>query len=94
MTKIGINGFGRIGREVLRVAFVNPEVEIVGNDELKSGTNEITIKVSVTDEAGLEEQKTYTIKVQKEEEPVVVELTTIQKIQNFFGNPAIQNMLQ
>ena len=48
-------------------------------------TNEITIKISVTDEAGLEEQKTYTIKVQKEEEPVVVELTTIQKIQNFFG---------
>lgn len=63
----------------------NAKVEIVGNDELKSGTNEITIKVSVTDEAGLEEQKTYTIKVQKEEEPVVVELTTIQKIQNFFG---------
>ena len=45
----------------------NAKVEIVGNDELKSGTNEITIKV------------------QKEEEPVVVELTTIQKIQNFFG---------
>ncbi len=63
----------------------NAKVEIVGNDELKSGTNEITIKVSVTDEAGLEEQKTYTIKVQKEEEPVVVELTTIQEIQNFFG---------
>ena len=63
----------------------NAKVEIVGNDELKSGTNEIAIKVSVTDEAGLEEQKTYTIKVQKEEEPVVVELTTIQKIQNFFG---------
>lgn len=63
----------------------NAKVEIVGNDELKSGTNEITIKVSVTDKAGLEEQKTYTIKVQKEEEPVVVELTTIQKIQNFFG---------
>lgn len=63
----------------------NAKVEIIGNDELKSGTNEITIKISVTDEAGLEEQKTYTIKVQKEEEPVVVELTTIQKIQNFFG---------
>ena len=63
----------------------NAKVEIVGNDELKSGTNGITIKVSVTDKAGLEEQKTYTIKVQKEEEPVVVELTTIQKIQNFFG---------
>lgn len=63
----------------------NAKVEIIGNDELKSGTNEITIKISVTDEAGLEEQKTYTIKVQKEEEPVVVELTTMQKVQNFFG---------
>lgn len=63
----------------------NAKVEIVGNDELKSGTNEITIKISVTDEAGLEEQKTYTIKVQKEEEPVVVELTTMRKVQNFFG---------
>ena len=30
MTKIGINGFGRIGREVFRVAFTNPEIEIVG----------------------------------------------------------------
>ena len=29
MTKIGINGFGRIGREVFRVAFYNPEVEVV-----------------------------------------------------------------
>lgn len=28
-TKIGINGFGRIGREVYRVAFDNPEVEVV-----------------------------------------------------------------
>ncbi|WP_443687300.1 glyceraldehyde 3-phosphate dehydrogenase NAD-binding domain-containing protein, partial [Phascolarctobacterium succinatutens] len=26
MTKVGINGFGRIGREVFRVAFNNPEV--------------------------------------------------------------------
>ena len=29
MTKVGINGFGRIGREVFRVAFNNPEVEVV-----------------------------------------------------------------
>lgn len=63
----------------------NAKIEIVGNEELKSGTNEITIKVSLTDEAGVEEQKTYTITVQKEEEPVVVPLTTMQKIQNFFG---------
>lgn len=63
----------------------NAKIEIVGNEELKSGTNEVTIKVSLTDEAGVEEQKTYTIKLQKEEEPVVVPLTTMQKIQNFFG---------
>ena len=63
----------------------NAKIEIVGNEELKSGTNEVTIKVSLTDEAGVEEQKTYTITVQKEEEPVVVPLTTMQKIQNFFG---------
>ena len=34
MTKIGINGFGRIGREVLRVAFNNPEVEVVAVNDL------------------------------------------------------------
>ena len=34
MTKIGINGFGRIGREVFRVAFTNPEVEVVAVNDL------------------------------------------------------------
>ena len=34
MTKVGINGFGRIGREVFRVAFTNPEVEIVAVNDL------------------------------------------------------------
>lgn len=34
MTKIGINGFGRIGREVFRVAFTNPEVEVVAINDL------------------------------------------------------------
>lgn len=29
MTKIGINGFGRIGREVFRVAFTNPELSLI-----------------------------------------------------------------
>ena len=28
--KIGINGFGRIGRLVLRVCAENPEMEVVG----------------------------------------------------------------
>lgn len=34
MTKVGINGFGRIGREVFRVAFTNPDVEIVAVNDL------------------------------------------------------------
>ena len=34
MTKIGINGFGRIGREVFRVALTNPEVEVVAVNDL------------------------------------------------------------
>ncbi len=34
MTKIGINGFGRIGREVFRVAFSNPAVEVVAVNDL------------------------------------------------------------
>ena len=33
-TKIGINGFGRIGREVFRIAFENPEVEVVAVNDL------------------------------------------------------------
>ncbi|MEE8480638.1 MAG: glyceraldehyde 3-phosphate dehydrogenase NAD-binding domain-containing protein, partial [Desulfobacterales bacterium] len=37
--KIGINGFGRIGRYVLRAAFNHPEVEVVAiNDLTDPGT--------------------------------------------------------
>lgn len=37
--KVGINGFGRIGRLVFRAAFSNPEIEIVGiNDLTDAGT--------------------------------------------------------
>ncbi|MDQ0859492.1 glyceraldehyde-3-phosphate dehydrogenase/erythrose-4-phosphate dehydrogenase [Bacillus sp. V2I10] len=32
--KIGINGFGRIGRNVFRAAFNNPEVEVVAVNDL------------------------------------------------------------
>jgi len=63
----------------------NAKIEIIGNEELKTGENLITIKVTLTDEAGLEEQKTYTLKVEKEEEPVVVPLTTMDKIKNWFN---------
>lgn len=34
MTKVGINGFGRIGREVFRVAFTNHDVEVVAVNDL------------------------------------------------------------
>lgn len=34
MTKIAINGFGRIGRNVARIALQNPEVEVVGINDL------------------------------------------------------------
>lgn len=34
MVKVGINGFGRIGREVYRAAFNNPEIEIVAINDL------------------------------------------------------------
>ena len=33
-TKIGINGFGRIGRIAFRIASANPEIEIVGINDL------------------------------------------------------------
>ena len=39
MTKIGINGFGRIGREVFRVAFTNPEVEVVAVNDCNFGSS-------------------------------------------------------
>ena len=34
MTKIGINGFGRIGRNVFRAALNNSEVEVVAINDL------------------------------------------------------------
>ena len=38
MTKLAINGFGRIGREVFRVAFTNPEVEVIAINDLSPAT--------------------------------------------------------
>ena len=34
MVKVGINGFGRIGRNVLRAALGNPEIQIVAINDL------------------------------------------------------------
>ena len=36
--KVGINGFGRIGRNVVRAALNNPEVEIVAANDLTDVT--------------------------------------------------------
>lgn len=33
-TKIGINGFGRIGRAVFRIAMAHPELEVVAINDL------------------------------------------------------------
>lgn len=63
----------------------NAKIEIIGNEELKAGKNEITVKVTFTKEDGQEEQKTYTISVEREEEPVIVQLTTTQKVKNWFS---------
>lgn len=61
------------------------KVEVLDNEELKTGENRVTIKVTITDEAGLEEQKTYIITVNKEAEPVVTPLTIFEKIKRWFS---------
>ena len=63
----------------------NAKVEIIGNKEIKAGKNEITIKVTLPNEEGLEKQKTYKITIEREDEPVIVPLTTMQKIKNWFS---------
>lgn len=63
----------------------NAIIEVLGNEQLKTGQNEIIVKVTMTDEAGLEEQKTYKIVFEKQVEPVVVPETPINKISNFFN---------
>ena len=62
----------------------NAKIELSGNEDLKAGKNEITIKVTLPNEDGLEEQKIYTIVLERKEEPVIVPLTTTQKIKNWF----------
>lgn len=68
----------------------NAKIEILGNDELKAGANEITIKVIVENEDGLEEQKTYKITVEREEEPIpATPLTMIDKVKNWFKGAGV-----
>ena len=63
----------------------NAKIEIIGNEKIKAGKNEITIKVTLPNEEGLEEQKTYKITIEREDEPVIVPLTTMQKMKNWFS---------
>lgn len=71
--------------EVLGIANrENAVIEITGNENLKEGKNEIIVKVTVTDEAGLEEQKTYKITVEKEKEEVIASLTFFEKMTKWF----------
>ena len=79
----------------------NAKIEIIGNEKLKTGENIITIKVISNEEQTEEpsedeegdiaqpEEKVYTIKVNKEAEPVVAPLTTIQKIKNWFSGAGV-----
>lgn len=62
----------------------NAKIEILGNEELKNGINTVTIKVTYTKEDGQEEQKIYTLTVEKEEEPVIATLSTTDQIKNWF----------
>ena len=63
----------------------NAEIQITGNEGLKEGENTVQIKVSVKDESGLEEVKTYTIKLNKEAAPVETPISLWDRIKNWFG---------
>ena len=43
--KIGINGFGRIGRMVFRASLNHPEIEIVGINDLPRGLSGLYAEV-------------------------------------------------
>lgn len=63
----------------------NAEIQITGNEGLKEGENTVQIKVIVKDESGLEEVKTYTIKLNKEAAPVETQISLWDRIKNWFG---------
>ena len=62
------------------------EVVITGNEDLSEGKNTITIKATLTSEEGDTEERIYKVIIKKEKEPVVVPLTTAQKIKLWFSN--------
>jgi glyceraldehyde 3-phosphate dehydrogenase len=64
--KVGINGFGRIGRLVMRIAADNPEVDVVAiNDLTDSGTNAHLFKYDST-------HGTYPGSVQSSDNDIVI----------------------
>lgn len=79
MVKVGINGFGRIGRNVFRAAWGNPEIDIVAVNDLtdvrtlahllKYDTTHGTLDVSVTAEEGALIIGGKTVKVFSERDP-------------------------
>ena len=73
----------------------NANIQIIGNTALKSGKNEITIIVEAIDEeSGLNEQKKYTLIVEKEEEPIMPIVTPIQKIKNWLNFDGIYGWIK
>ena len=62
----------------------NAEIKITGNEVLQTGKNEIVVKAITIGEEGAQEEKTYTINVEKEEEPVAVQSTKGGKIAGIF----------
>ena len=43
--KVGINGFGRIGRLVMRASLKNPDIQVVAINDLTAGAGEISVLV-------------------------------------------------
>ncbi|MCI3926961.1 type I glyceraldehyde-3-phosphate dehydrogenase [Paenibacillus sp. TRM 82003] len=79
MVKVGINGFGRIGRNVFRAAFSNPDVEVVAINDLtdvntlahllKYDTTQGTFEASVQAGEGALIVNGKTVKVFSERDP-------------------------
>ena len=61
------------------------EITIIGNEALQTGKNEIIIKAIITGEEGLQEEKAYTINVEKLEAPIAGSLKTGDKNTGIFA---------
>ena len=61
------------------------EITTIGNEVLQTGKNEIIIKAIITGEEGLQEEKAYTINVEKLEAPIAGSLKTVEKNTGIFA---------